>query len=140
MKPGPNQYRKNDISENSKSERLGDGIYFTPRLTVALEYARQCNADGNKFHVILQCRFKPEKVKLSDDYWLVRQSQDLRPYGIILVTPEQEQKIMKMNEDKLYSSTNFWFFGMFSSTSYKWQYGNWKDQYKKFRKYHGLSI
>lgn len=74
--------------------RFGEGIYLTPTVDLAARYARELmEVDGGHFHVIFQCRVRPnsfERHFITKDamgelpVWLVRDSLDVRPCGILL--------------------------------------------------------
>lgn len=87
---------------NSKRQVYGRGIYSTPHLSEAANYAHQfvSQKNGKTYKVILQNRVNPahrEKHRRADDYWLIPVPQGssdaeerkiveraIRPYGILL--------------------------------------------------------
>lgn len=44
--------------------------------------------------MIFQCRINPNSIKVCDNdiYWVVNESSDIRPYGIILIKGEEHKK------------------------------------------------
>ena len=63
----------------------GRGIYSTPNIEVASQYAQRMVHAGVTYIVIIQNRVNPEKVKqVAADYWLVPDEKDIRPYGFCL--------------------------------------------------------
>ena len=43
------------------------------------------------FYLIFQCRVNPSKIKVcpTDNYWVMNEEKDIRPYGIILVESDK---------------------------------------------------
>ena len=73
------------------------GIYCTPLVTTALdEYAYPIDINGIKYKLAFQCRVRPSAIhvcrgptgtyqgKKVDNYWVVSDPSDIRPYGVIL--------------------------------------------------------
>ena len=75
LRAGSAQVRRNDIAVNStNNEKVGRGIYCSPLFTTCLfEYAKQCTRANETFRIVLQCRIKPEVLKIScrEDFWLI---------------------------------------------------------------------
>lgn len=79
-------------------ETIGDGVYCTPSLAVAEEYAmsrgsgwRGTEIGGHNVLFVLQCRVRPDRIKRCHDedahsspYWVVNSPDDIRPYGILV--------------------------------------------------------
>ena len=63
-----------------------------------MEYTKQCTREKETFHIVLQCRIKPEALKITtvSDYWLINEPKNIRPYGIILFTAEQYDQIEQL--------------------------------------------
>ena len=50
--------------------------------------------------MVLQCRAQPDSIKVCEfeqTYWIVNESKNIRPYGIILVLDENVSRIEKLN-------------------------------------------
>ena len=45
--------------------------------------------------MILQCRVNPKKIKVCSNqtYWVINDSRDIRPYGVILVKSDVKSQI-----------------------------------------------
>jgi len=67
---------------NGKRFKYGRGIYSTPNVEVAEEYAT--SADGVKYKVVVQNRVNPDTVQKFGDYWVSPKDEDLRPYGLCI--------------------------------------------------------
>lgn len=54
--------------------------------------------------MILQCRVKPNKIKMaSNNIWVINQPQDIRPYGVLLIKNRQNFP----NAQQLYGQNQF---------------------------------
>lgn len=75
-----------------KRNQYGRGIYTTPDIKVAEQFATQFEFQGKTYLVVLQNRVNPASlrkvVKASSDgngaYWLNDSESDVRPYGILI--------------------------------------------------------
>jgi len=95
LRAGGGQVHTYDIAPNS-GQRVGDGIYCSPLFTTCLfHYTTKCERKNLGFRVLLQCRIKPEVLKCTDkdDYWVINESKNIRPYGVILFTQQQYDTI-----------------------------------------------
>jgi hypothetical protein len=66
---------------------VGEGIYCTPLIAIAEEYAGTIELRGKKYKMLMQCRVKPAKIKVcpgNKDYWVLNDPKDIRPYGICI--------------------------------------------------------
>ncbi|KAK9516223.1 hypothetical protein VZT92_024166 [Zoarces viviparus] len=76
----------------------GYGVYSTPDIKIAKEYATEFRCKGQKYKVVMQNRINPKyrkKCKIQEDYWLVpiedttkmREivKKAIRPYGLLLI-------------------------------------------------------
>ena len=88
------------MSVNIKGEKVGNGVYFSPHFQICLKgYSGEMEVEGKKYYMVLQCRVHPKKIKIvngREDYWVVNESTDIRPYGIILFTKEDKDKILNV--------------------------------------------
>ncbi|XP_046439669.1 uncharacterized protein LOC124190845 [Daphnia pulex] len=74
----------------SKGTRFkhGKGIYSTPEIEVAAQYAEEATVNGKIYKVVMQNRVNPknvEKVPKAEtgvgEYWISPTDDDIRPYG-----------------------------------------------------------
>ncbi|CAB4475688.1 ubiquitin-domain-containing protein [Rhizophagus irregularis] len=70
---------------------FGHGIYSTPDIDVAYQYATKFNHDGDDYRVVFQNRVNPNNlIRISKgetgvgEYWISPDGADLRPYGICI--------------------------------------------------------
>ncbi|RGB41398.1 hypothetical protein C1646_310129 [Rhizophagus diaphanus] len=70
----------------SKGKRFlyGKGIYSTPDIRIAEEYAREFDHINVKYRVIIQNRVNPKGFQRhnNDKYWVTPKDDDIRPYGL----------------------------------------------------------
>jgi hypothetical protein len=75
--------------------KIGVGIYCTPSIKVAEEYAESrgggTKAEGHSVHFVLQCRVMPDAIRRCHDedkneeaYWVVNDATHIRPYGVLV--------------------------------------------------------
>lgn len=67
-------------------KEVGKGVYVTPLLRTAQAYAEEVCLDGHRVQFVVQCRVRPSAIKICSraDYWVINDSKDLRPYGILV--------------------------------------------------------
>lgn len=80
--------------DNSKSKRqqYGSGIYSTPSIKVASEYAPKFTYRGSSYQVVLQNRVNLEESEVVPssttgaraDYFVTQDQSNIRPYGVCL--------------------------------------------------------
>ncbi|CAG8521611.1 988_t:CDS:1 [Ambispora leptoticha] len=72
----------------SKGKRFlfGRGIYSTPDVNIAKDYATEFEFEGKKYIMIFQNRVNPMNlVKIEEhNYWISKEDKDVRPYGICI--------------------------------------------------------
>uniref|UniRef100_A0AC35G0X2 Ubiquitin-like domain-containing protein n=1 Tax=Panagrolaimus sp. PS1159 TaxID=55785 RepID=A0AC35G0X2_9BILA len=86
---------KSIIAEGFKESircQYGKGIYCTPDPQTALEYAISYTYEDNDYYLIFQTRVNPKTVVIvkeanpdplgHGEYWLVPDTNDIRPYGV----------------------------------------------------------
>jgi hypothetical protein len=113
---------------NKPGQHVGIGIYCSPLFTTCLNgYTKNVTKGNQTYRVMLQCRIKPEALKCTAcvDYWVINESKNIRPYGIILFPADHVTKINSYGTS-IYKAPCDW--------------GSWKDGYKKFRTSHSLSF
>jgi hypothetical protein len=88
LKKGPRQVHKNcnDIYHNNK--KVGEGIYCTPKIEVAENYAGISEVNGKKYKMAFMLRVKPNAIRGCNcqdakDYWVVN-DYEMRPYRILI--------------------------------------------------------
>merc|ERR1712080_720431 len=77
----------------------GAGVYVSPFVEVASQYAPTIKIKGKKYQIVFQCRVKPgsyhahlpygnsseDKTKHGKkSYWVVEDGKNVRPYGICI--------------------------------------------------------
>lgn len=110
LRGGGGQAYQGSLAVNKPNIYVGYGIYISPHFTTSLfGYTQECKMANQTYRVLLQCRFKPEALKCTNctDYWVINDSKNVRPYGIILVTPEQYKTIQSI-QSGLYSQNCDW--------------------------------
>ena len=84
FKAGPRQVHEDYDDLNHPGQKVGKGVYCTPKITVAEEYGDE---DAN-YKVVFMCRVNAETVRISSDrpdYWVVDgTSNDIRPYRLLI--------------------------------------------------------
>ena len=89
------------------NQLVGAGVYSSPNFLTCLNgyTALNPNDPNDKFHLVLQCRARPKSIKMpfqSCEAWVINESKDIRPYGIILFTKEQKIQLQKIATNVLY--------------------------------------
>ena len=87
LKPGINQYHSEckNVNERCKLQKVGDGVYVSPKVSIAEEYSNEFD----NYRCMFMCRINPEKFRTCDDtnreYWVVNSSEeDIRPYRLLI--------------------------------------------------------
>lgn len=62
----------------------GPGIYSTPNVKVAEEYAKEFDVNGVRYKVVVQNRVNPKTLQKFGEYWLSPKDEDIRPYGLCI--------------------------------------------------------
>ena len=65
----------------------GRGIYSAPDLSIVeRRYAREFSKNGRRYKIVFQNRVNPVNLRRvnGDQYWLVADDSDIRPYGILV--------------------------------------------------------
>ena len=92
FKVGQRQLHQNCDDYYNKGHIVGAGVYCTPRIDVAEEYAGISKFNGKEYKTVMMCRVNPKKRRhcyLCDDsrvneYWVVNGTTDeIRPYRIL---------------------------------------------------------
>lgn len=88
LKAGPRQAHENCDDIYHKNQKVGKGIYCTPKIEVAEAYCGICNVNGKKYKVAFMLRIRPNPMRGCNcpdakDYWVVN-SCDSRAYRILI--------------------------------------------------------
>ena len=85
LKAGPRQACANfDAVIGGK---VGEGVYLSPKITLAENYAKDFEVNYQKYKLGFMCRVNPEAIRIPvqcPDYWVVQDSQNIRPYKMII--------------------------------------------------------
>ena len=91
---------------------FGHGIYSTPDINVALDYATKFDYEGNNYRVVIQNRVNPNNlIRISKqqtgvgEYWICPNETDLRPYGFCIKKDNDQQPYYTYN-DNTYNDHN----------------------------------
>ena len=98
---GGGQFYQNHKAVNKINEKVGRGIYCCPHFQSCLEFTMAFEVEERKYRLILQCRGKPTKIKVcegQESYWVINESRDIRPYGILLIKEEKVSLIKNPTE------------------------------------------
>jgi hypothetical protein len=93
FKPGKRQAHDNCNDQFHPGKKVGEGVYCTPTIKTAEEYAGISEINGVRYKTVLMARVKPEAIRHCDDcfdsrapynYWVVNGTTDeIRPYRIL---------------------------------------------------------
>ena len=90
FKPGDNQYHGNCDDIEHPGKKVGTGVYCTPKIEAAEEYAGISEINGKKYKTVLMTRVKPDAIRQCEcekedgEYWVVNGTADeIRPYRIL---------------------------------------------------------
>ena len=82
--PGSRQAHKDcrNINKKCSAEKVGIGIYVTPKINIAEKYS----TSSNNYKCIFMCRINPTKFRTChNDYWVVDPNDtDIRPYRLLI--------------------------------------------------------
>ncbi len=89
FKAGSRQVHSNcdDIFHPGKGNKVGDGVYCTPKISTAASYAGESVINNVKYKTVFMVRVKPSALRhcsCTSDYWVVNGTKDeIRPYRIL---------------------------------------------------------
>ena len=87
FKPGCGQVHEDCDDKLHPGHKVGKGVYCTPKIESAEEYAGISEINGEKYKTVLMTRVNPEAIRncnCRDDYWVVNGTPDeIRPYRIL---------------------------------------------------------
>jgi hypothetical protein len=68
------------------------GIFCNPKIEAAIANTLSFQFNAGNHRLAIQCRVKPEAVRYaSQDDWIINNSSDIRPYGILLYCEESSK-------------------------------------------------
>lgn len=92
LKKGQRQNHKDHEDKYHPNQKVGEGVYCTPFIDIAAQYAGISEINGRKFLTVLMARVKPKAIRCckncsiakDDKYWVVNGTTDeIRPYRIL---------------------------------------------------------
>ena len=91
FKPGRRQAHEDCDDIFHPGQKVGKGVYCTPKIKIAEGYAGISEINGIKYKTVLMTRVKPDAIRQCDhtvqdetDYWVVDGTPDeIRPYRIL---------------------------------------------------------
>jgi hypothetical protein len=92
FRPGSGQAHKDHPDKYHPGHNVGEGVYCTPKIETAEEYAGISEINGKRYQTVLMVRVKPEAIRncdicsssKNDNYWVVNGTTDeIRPYRIL---------------------------------------------------------
>ena len=93
LKVGPTQFYKhftNVEQSRDKYSLCGEGVYLSPTIKSAMEYAEKISLGGSdkKFQFVIMARVNPEKIRIpsgaSNDWILNGNDEEIRPYRLLV--------------------------------------------------------
>ncbi|CAK66749.1 unnamed protein product (macronuclear) [Paramecium tetraurelia] len=106
---GEKQHHQNDecINELGEKVKVGKGIYFSNDIKVCIDnqYAKYTQVGEKQFAPIFMSRVNPKKIKQSKmmkskQFFVVNNSEDVRPYRLLLHEKKNEKKNEKKKENE----------------------------------------
>ena len=104
FKIGKRQAHKDCDDNFHPGQKVGEGIYCTPRIDIAEQYAGYSEFNGLEYKTVIMCRVNPiarrhchtcEESKINE-YWVVNGTPDeIRPYRILYKCDELMSKLKK---------------------------------------------
>ena len=92
LKPGWSQAHRNCDDKMHPGKKVGDGVYCTPKIETAEEYAGISNINRVNYKTVIMVRVNPSAIRCCDTcedtrdkiYWVVNGTTDeIRPYRIL---------------------------------------------------------
>ena len=95
LRAGRNQVYSNEYALNKPKEKVGKGVYLSPHFQTCLPYTKPFEVEGNEYRLMMQCRVNPTKIKVcsKEDFWVLNEPADIRPYGILLIKEQDKDNI-----------------------------------------------
>ena len=70
--------------EKGKRFAHGRGVYTTPNISTAEQFARAFTHERERYIVVVQSRVNPANIRMVSDYWISPGNMDVCPYGLCL--------------------------------------------------------
>ena len=87
FKAGSRQKHRNCPDQYHYGQKVNEGVYCTPKIKTAEDYAGISYINGKSYKTVLMVRVKPDSIrgcKCFNDYWVVNGTNDeIRPYRIL---------------------------------------------------------
>ena len=87
FRPGANQGYAGCDDACHPGQKVGSGVYCTPKINIAEGYAGTSIINGVGYKTVFMVRVKPDSIRYSascSDYWVVSgKSDEIRPYRIL---------------------------------------------------------
>ena len=93
LKAGEGQLHENCPDRYHKGKKVGQGVYCSPKIETAGEFAGQCEINGKKYYTVFMLRVKQRKIRHCNQcedskkphyYWVLNGTPDeIRPYRIL---------------------------------------------------------
>ncbi len=85
---GMKQSFKNSNDRFHKGQKVGEGIYVTPKPEVMEKYCYEYICCNKKYKIAFMARVNPEEIRCpeeKEDYWIINgHENDIRPYRILI--------------------------------------------------------
>ena len=85
LRPGRGQVYEDNEDLNHPGQLVGKGVYVTPKIEIAQEYAGKSKINGVNYYTSLMVRVEPAAIRHCNekrDYWVL-DSDKIRPYRIL---------------------------------------------------------
>ena len=85
LRPGEGQAYEYDEDLNHPGQLVGKGVYVTPKIEIAQEYAGKSEINGVNYYTSLMLRVEPAAIRHCEeerDYWVLDPDK-IRPYRIL---------------------------------------------------------
>ena len=88
IKTGVMQEFQDSDDKFHKGEKVGEGIYVTPKPEVSDEYCGKFDYDGKKYKIAFMTRVMPDKIRCpvdNENIWVINGTDnEIRPYRILI--------------------------------------------------------
>ena len=104
LKAGSGQLHENCPDYYHPGEKVGRGVYCSPKIETAKDFCGKCNINGKEYYTVFMLRVKPSKRRhcnQCDDskkpyyYWVLNGTPDeIRPYRILFKCTNDDEDIL----------------------------------------------
>ena len=88
LKSGDGQYYKDSNDIFHKGEKVGEGVYITPKPEVMEDYCGEIECGEKNYKIGIMARVNPELIRCpveKQDYWVINGTDnEIRPYRILI--------------------------------------------------------